>query len=256
MHYKALIFDLDGTAVANEQFAKPTQKVIDAVHRAQKHVKVSAATGRPFYTANWVISSLGLTDPVITTAGTQIIDPKTEKILWQETIPKETVKKLLTFLDTLPYSTVLGSQYATFPEKERPKEITQETVIYTGYVAIADTDALIRKIKSLADVSVHAAMGYKPNTYGLHITSSKASKKHAMHKLTELLDVKKEEIIGVGDSDNDLPLFEAVGYKIAMGNATDALKAQADYVAPSVDEDGLAEVIEKCILAKHDAISS
>lgn len=52
----------------------------------------------------------------------------------------------------------------------------------------------------------------------------------------------------VGDGGNDLPLFELAGFKVAMGNAEEVLKKQADWIAPSVDEDGLAVAIKKFIL--------
>ena len=52
----------------------------------------------------------------------------------------------------------------------------------------------------------------------------------------------------VGDGNNDLPLFELAGWKVAMGNGADVLKEAADWIAPSVDEDGLAVAIERFIL--------
>ena len=61
------------------------------------------------------------------------------------------------------------------------------------------------------------------------------------------MDIKKEEIIGVGDGDNDLPLFDSVGLKIAVGNATEKLKAAADEIVADADKDGLAQVIQKYI---------
>lgn len=249
MKYKALITDLDGTVILNEQYAKPTQKVIEAITKAQKILKVSIATGRPLSTAEWVMKPLEISHPSIITAGTQIIDPLTKKILWEEAMDKDTVQKVLSLTDTLPYNVVLSSQYATFPEQPRPKKIQSEAVIYIGWVPISESDTIIKKIKSVANVSVHAAMGYPSNTYGLHVTSINASKKHAIHRLMEILGVTKDEIIGIGDSNNDLPLFEAVGLKIAMGNATSLLKESADYIAPPVEKDGVADVIEKFILS-------
>lgn len=65
----------------------------------------------------------------------------------------------------------------------------------------------------------------------------------------QLLQLNKSEIIGVGDRDNDLPLFDSVGFKIGVGNATQTLKNAADYIAPSAKDDGLAHVIEKFILS-------
>lgn len=66
--------------------------------------------------------------------------------------------------------------------------------------------------------------------------------------MIKTLGVKKKDIIAVGDGMNDLPLFKACGFKVAMGNANPELKALADYVAPNVEDDGIVDVIEKFIL--------
>ena len=66
--------------------------------------------------------------------------------------------------------------------------------------------------------------------------------------VANLLKIKTTEIIGVGDGYNDFPMLLACGLKVAMDNANDDLKAIADYIAPSVDDDGVADVIEKYIL--------
>ena len=63
-----------------------------------------------------------------------------------------------------------------------------------------------------------------------------------------MINVQKETAVAVGDSNNDLPLFKGVGYKVAMGNATNELKAEADYITASVEDDGLAQFIEQKIL--------
>lgn len=77
------------------------------------------------------------------------------------------------------------------------------------------------------------------------MTHKFATKEHAIAEVLTSLGISKEDAIGVGDGDNDLHLFSAVGYKVAMGNAGPNLKVAADWIAPSVDEDGLAEVIER-----------
>ena len=58
-----------------------------------------------------------------------------------------------------------------------------------------------------------------------------------------ILGVKKEEVVGFGDGDNDLPIFEAVGYKVAMSNGSDKLKNLADFITENADQDGVARVI-------------
>ena len=49
----------------------------------------------------------------------------------------------------------------------------------------------------------------------------------------------------VGDSNNDLPMLRYAGMGVAMGNASDRIKEQADYVTDSNDDDGIVKVIEK-----------
>ena len=69
-------------------------------------------------------------------------------------------------------------------------------------------------------------------------------KEHAIAKLLKILSVEKDRSVGVGDGYNDVHLFNAVGYKVAMGNAVPELKARADIIIGSVKEDGLAQYLK------------
>ena len=66
--------------------------------------------------------------------------------------------------------------------------------------------------------------------------------------MVDYLNINIDEVMAVGDSFNDLATFEVAGFSVAMGNAPDEVKAQADWVAPSVNEDGVAVAIEKFVL--------
>lgn len=84
----------------------------------------------------------------------------------------------------------------------------------------------------------------------LEITAEGASKGNAILRLGKLLGIKREEIMACGDSQNDLAMIEAAGLGVAMGNAVEEVKAAADYVTLSNEEDGVAAVIEKFVLTK------
>ena len=75
------------------------------------------------------------------------------------------------------------------------------------------------------------------------------SKQSGMQKLQEYLNVTKEETAAIGDFDNDLPLFAQAEYKVAMGNASDVLKKEANIFTDSNDEDGVANFLMKIIEA-------
>jgi hydroxymethylpyrimidine pyrophosphatase-like HAD family hydrolase len=62
--------------------------------------------------------------------------------------------------------------------------------------------------------------------------------------LKNVLNVKQENTIGVGDGHNDIHLFSAVKHKVAMGNAVDELKAASDKVIGSAEDEGFAQYLE------------
>ena len=61
------------------------------------------------------------------------------------------------------------------------------------------------------------------------------------------MGISIEETISFGDGGNDIPMIEAAGLGIAMGNASDDVKAAADYITASVDDDGFAAALRKFV---------
>ena len=92
--------------------------------------------------------------------------------------------------------------------------------------------------------SLHAAYtGIYAEVY-----SREASKGNALAALAGHLGIRQDEIACIGDGENDLSMFASSGLKIAMGNAVDRLKAQADHVTDPNNRDGAASAIERYIL--------
>lgn len=127
-------------------------------------------------------------------------------------------------------------------------EDTQVISIFIPKIDHSDIDNIeddLRKIKSIA---LHRMPSWEKGFVSLDITDGKVSKLHAISDIFKILNIESHEAIGVGDSYNDYPLLMACGLKIAMGNAVSELKEIADFIAPSVEDDGVATVIEKYIL--------
>lgn len=115
-------------------------------------------------------------------------------------------------------------------------------------LAIDDDTELIEKLQK------EMAEKYKDKLYVVRSTprfcefsSLDATKGNAVRFLAELWGIKKEEIMACGDQDNDIEMLLAAGTKVAMGNGSEALKAVADYVTDTVDNDGVPEAVEKFI---------
>ena len=74
----------------------------------------------------------------------------------------------------------------------------------------------------------------------------------AVEKLMKHLDIKKDKVICIGDSYNDLPMLRRVGLGVAMGNAQKEVKEAADFITDSNDEDGIVKVIKKFMTEKKE----
>ena len=82
----------------------------------------------------------------------------------------------------------------------------------------------------------------------LEFTRADANKGVGLRKLAEILGVNPDATMAIGDTENDLAIIEAAGIGVAMENATDAVKARADYVTTTNTKDGVAAAIEHFIL--------
>ena len=84
----------------------------------------------------------------------------------------------------------------------------------------------------------------------LEIGGATTSKAEALRKMGELLGIKQEEMMAIGDSPNDIEMLKAAGMSVAVGNAEEEVKEQASYISADNDNDGVAEAIEKFVLKK------
>jgi Cof subfamily protein (haloacid dehalogenase superfamily) len=248
MQYKALIFDLDGTAIETKSDALPTQRTIEAVKIAEKLIYVSVATARQLYNSKNIIDKLGIVNPCIFAGGAQIKNPLTNEIIWHKQMSVQQVERILFLCKKLPYKTIFSEDKKWYTPKDRGARVAQpEEIIYLQETEKEKTANIIKELEKIPDLAVHPTGSWKKGCWDVHITHKEASKKHALLHLLEYFHVKKEEVMVVGDTGNDMPLFESGGFKVAMGNATEELKQKADFITKSVQEDGLAFAIEKFI---------
>ena len=77
---------------------------------------------------------------------------------------------------------------------------------------------------------------------------SGVTKAFALERLAKQLDVNPQEIMAIGDANNDIEMLEYAGLGVAMGNASDYVKGLADAITDSCEENGVATAIEKFIL--------
>lgn len=245
--YKAIISDVDGTLTPSVPGALPSPVVFAAIQSTLKKGTVFClATGRPFRLVQYLTEHLSLTGPCIVDNGAVIVDSKTGEVLWEAVLLTAHANRILKLIG----DHVLVRASCDRESLENPSEIPE------GYkvrklsvhdISLKQAEVLISKVTTeLSDVAVVKAGSYKGDDFvDVYFSDARATKQYAVLKLAEILNLSPKEMIGIGDGYNDFSLLMACGLKIAMGNAVADLKAIADEVAPSVEDDGLAFVIKK-----------
>ncbi len=250
MKYKAIIFDVDGTLTLPGQNIL-SDRVINAVRRAHDHVFVSIATGRVLdndqYDARPIIESLRITGPCILDQGTQIYDPQNNKIILETPLDLSSIHQVIEVLRSskVPLHFFDGMNDRVYDFSILPAKVVS---FFTQDCESSLIDDLEKKLRAMPHIALHRMIGRKSGTESIEVTHISASKQRGIEEVAKILKISTHEIIGVGDGYNDFPLLMACGLKIAMGNAVTELKNIADFIAPSVEDDGAATIIEKFIL--------
>ena len=186
--------------------------------------------------------------------GAHVIDIATKDILYEKLINPDITKKIIMILrrENIPFA-IKGSpfkqEYVNLADQTIPDSMSTPMFFTNELFSSEKADLLMRELSSLPDISCHKTHHREPNKFGVIINHVNATKQNGIYELEKYLGIDRELRIGVGDGYNDFPLLMACGLKVAMGNATPDLKEIADYVAPSVEKDGLSNVVERFILS-------
>ena len=241
------MLDVDGTLVINRQDGMPSEKVEKAINKAAKIIKIGLATSRPLSDISHIIKRLNLITPCIITGGAQIYDPVSKKFILEHIINKKDIEKIAEITRNLKTLVLVqdGQKAVPFNGKYSPQKPIQ---IWIHGLKPDFAEKLLDDFSSVPAISVQKTPSWKIGMIDFVITSAVGTKQHGIEEIAKILKISTHEIIGIGDGYNDFPLLMACGLKIAMGNANEELKKIADFIAPSVEEDGVATAIEKFIL--------
>jgi HAD superfamily hydrolase (TIGR01484 family) len=245
--YKALMLDVDGTILPNKKGSRISEKVADSIAQATKKLHVGVVTARPMMIVLPIIKYLKLTSPCIVDGGAQIIDPVSLTILWEQPLIREDFITICKIAEKYNYK----FKYSDGDMKEYVKGEIPAKVFDIIFLKLSldEVDKLTESLMHIPTIAVHRIVSWHEGEILIKITHAASTKQHAILKVAEILRIDTRDMIGVGEGYNDFPLLMACGLKIAMGNAVSELKEIADYIAPGVDEDGVADVIEKFVLS-------
>lgn len=245
--YKAIIFDVDGTLIPNQQDGMPSQKIRERIVQASKIIHIGVATSRCYPLVRGITEVLQLSCPSILCGGSIIMDIQKKKTLWKKPLVENDIEHVTQTLRQLKINYIIcDNKIHTADYKE-----VKPNTIYSIFALAVEPDLAKKTIKILSknpQFVIHEIPDWEKGKVSLNISHAQATKQHGILEVAKLLGIETHEIIGVGDGYNDFPLLMACGLKIAMGNAVDDLKAIADYIAPPVEKDGVADILKKFVL--------
>jgi HAD superfamily hydrolase (TIGR01484 family) len=253
---KLVLTDMDGTVVVpmRHEVSDKVRQAVIAVEDAG--IAVVPVTGRPYEMAKPVMEILGFDSYCVVDNGATIRKAITGELVWSQWLPLETVRQIVEII--LPFSTLID--YAEKWDEHVPDAETEMNLVVgpAPYVfsflpikELPQVEEALQKIDGIAyHMDIHtgdSAMG------GIQVTDKRATKFHGVEALRVLVSVPKQHTLAIGDGGNDLPLFENAGVKVAMGNGTDLLKAEADHVVDTVQNDGFAEAMDRFVLGRSNS---
>lgn len=270
MREKILALDIDGTLTDSDKNISPATKAALLRMMEQGH-RVVLASGRPCTGIRRYERELELAGRggyVLAFNGACIYQCESGKIVYKRVLPPELLPGLYRFAREkgCGLATHRGdiSVSAFLPDRyvELEARINGMTVLQPeDFVGFVDFD--MHKCLMTAEPHRAAVLErelqercgdkadiYRSDPYFIEIMPQGVDKGAALEKLLGILGKSWEDVVCCGDGFNDISMIKRAGTGVAMANAQPEVRAAADYVAPSNDEDGLVWVIDRFVLGK------
>lgn len=267
MGIRLIAVDLDGTLLASDGATVPEENIRALRRAAEKGAEIVLASGRSLVMMEDAAAQLGCVNYTVSSLGAAVTDLKTGRQLAVQGLTPEQRRAIIAVL--APYEPLIevycdNRIYVEREELERrPPESSfdflrfryddrvdgLETVLGERMVEKVDADFFPDEA-ALEDarVKLEALGGLHVLTYPSHlhmeVSDAGATKSRGMQVLCGHLGISAEEVLALGDSDNDLDLFAWAGSSVAMANGSPLARQGADMVTVSNDEGGVARGVE------------
>lgn len=269
MSIKLIAIDIDGTLLTPELTI--SERVKETVAKAKANgIKIVLCTGRPLPGANEYLDALELKnegDYAITYNGALVQDTYTQEVLSHHTLDindfyaiEEMSRKIgvhyhattgdamYTSNKDISYYSVREAMLTRMPLKYRTVSEMDKAISVSKMMMIDDPAVLDEGVKQLPQAFLDTYTVLRSEPFYLEVLHPSASKGKALKSLTELLGLTNDEVMAIGDNENDLDMIAYAGMGVAMGNAVPKVKEQAVYITDTNANDGVATVIEKFAL--------
>lgn len=268
MSEKILVLDIDGTLTTSSKEISPETKRGLLMIQERGHI-VMLASGRPTpgmtrYAEELELKKYG--GYLLSFNGARIINCRTGEIVYQRTLPPAVIPRLYEFAkshncglisyegeDVISGNGIdeyieLEARINGMPVREVDNFVNYITFDVNKCLMTAPPEDAEKYVKELQEEFAGILSIYRSEPFFIEIMPKNVDKAASLDRMLETVGLTKEDAICCGDGYNDITMIEYAGVGVAMANAREEVKAVADYITKSNDEDGLVDVIDKFII--------
>lgn len=266
MKYKMIVTDFDGTLLRSDNTVSKAVRAAIQRYRAAGGI-FTVSTGRSFLSIQKRLPEAGLLDsfPVMALQGGYVADSVTGEKLFSVPLGFADMMRFAAAAKRADIYYHVYTEDGIYVDKHTEASKIYERVTGTTVTEVGDVGTFLRgrediiKVLSVCDAAVTRGLCvdmqrampdlqiFTSSPLFIECVSKAAGKGNGVRRVAEVLGVDIADVAAVGDEMNDYSMIEAAGLGVAVGNAVEPLKAAADKVVASNDEDGIAELIEFCL---------
>lgn len=265
MKYKILALDIDGTLVTTEK--EVTSKVKSAVNQLQdNNIPVLIASGRPLEGILLVAKKIDFTTKggyILAFNGGKIVEAKTKEVVYSQSIEKEYIGEIcdfarennltiLTYKDGKIITTDATDEFLEIEARINKMEVVQVDNLEEAapdspdkFLLVGKPEIMEKKVVQMSEQFKGRLNIFRSEPFFIEVVPMGIDKAKSLDVLLRKLGLTKDELVACGDGRNDVTMIDYAGMGVAMDNACEEVKAVANYITSSNDEDGVAKAIEK-----------
>lgn len=266
---RLLAFDLDGTLL-DSTGALPDRNRLALVAAAERGLDVILVSGRHHLSLQDLHGRIGLPSPAICCNGAYVYDYAASSLLLPTPMPNADARTIVERCRAAGLRFLVYTATGMFHDRRTPtasesgisgyfpaanarlisgvddvEDVIDREAVFKFVVAAEDAPPLCALREGMADLPDFSIAFSWFNR--LDIATRKVSKGDKLLELASRRGIAASEIAAFGDQENDIPMLRAVGWGTAMGNATTAVKAEADLVIGDNDSDSLAATVRELV---------
>ena len=267
MEYQLIAMDLDGTLNNDQKII--TEKTKTALMAAQERgIRLALASARPspgLFKERDILRLQDYQGILMSYNGGRIVDAATGKVLFETSMDLDQTKQVLRRLEELPVTPILDDGVQFYVADKNGYKVDYEcknnqmTCSEVGNLADFLSFAPIKILMSVQPEELPKVQqqiaAFLPEeltvvqtaAFYLEVIPKVINKGQGIRDICAVLGIQPAQVISFGDAANDIPMLREAGMGVAMGNAADAVKAAADMVTLSNNDDGIAAALEKLL---------